>query len=78
MLVNFGNVLEERQIVAGIAKHYTMEQMLGKEIVVVTNLQPAVIRGVESNGMLLAAVDEKDNVKLVVPDGKMVPGAKIQ
>jgi methionyl-tRNA synthetase len=46
---------EQRQLVAGIAKHYTPEELVGKQIVVVTNLQPAVIRGVESKGMLLAA-----------------------
>jgi methionyl-tRNA synthetase len=49
---------EQRQLVAGIAKHYTPEELIGKHIVVVANLQPAVIRGVESNGMLLAASTE--------------------
>ncbi|PIQ86897.1 MAG: methionine--tRNA ligase, partial [Candidatus Omnitrophica bacterium CG11_big_fil_rev_8_21_14_0_20_45_26] len=46
---------EERQIVAGIKKFYSAEALLGKKIVVVANLEPAVIRGVESKGMLLAA-----------------------
>lgn len=46
---------EKRQIVAGIAEVYTAEEMIGKHIVVVANLEPATIRGVESNGMLLAA-----------------------
>jgi methionyl-tRNA synthetase len=45
---------ENRQIVAGIAEHYSPEELVGKKIVVVANLKPAVIRGVESNGMLLA------------------------
>ena len=67
---------EKRQIVAGIAKHYTPDEIVGKRVVVVTNLKPAVIRGVESNGMLLAA---KKGKKLVVlkPDGDLPPGAKI-
>lgn len=46
---------EQRQIVAGIAEVYSTEQMIGTYIVVVANLEPATIRGVESNGMLLAA-----------------------
>ncbi len=67
---------EKRQIVAGIAETYTPESIVGKTIVMVANLQPAVIRGVESNGMLLAAKDGK-NLKLVVIDGEMASGVKI-
>lgn len=46
---------EKRQLVAGVAQSYTPEQMVGRRIIVVANLQPATIRGVESQGMLLAA-----------------------
>jgi methionyl-tRNA synthetase len=67
---------EKRQIVAGIALFYTPEQVVGKTIVVVTNLQPAVIRGVESNGMLLAAKTKKD-LRLITVDGDLPPGAPI-
>ena len=63
---------EERQIVAGIAEHYSPEELVGKKIVVVANLKPAVIRGVESNGMLLA-VSTKDSVTLVTPEDTDVP-----
>jgi methionyl-tRNA synthetase len=63
---------ENRQIVAGIAKHYSPEELVGKKIVVVANLKPAVIRGVESNGMLLA-VSTKDSVILVTPEDTDVP-----
>lgn len=48
---------EERQIVAGLKGHYDAASLVGRKIVVVTNLQPAKLRGVESNGMLLAAQD---------------------
>ena len=58
---------EERQIVAGIAQHYQPEELMGKMIIVVTNLQPTVIRGVESNGMLLAA-SGKDTIVLATMD----------
>jgi methionyl-tRNA synthetase len=63
---------ENRQIVAGIAEHYSPEELVGKKIVVVANLKPAVIRGVESNGMLLA-VSTKDSVTLVTPEDTDVP-----
>jgi len=67
---------ESRQIVAGIAQYYTAEQMIGKRIVVVSNLKPAEIRGVQSNGMLLAAKKGK-RLCLVVPEGDLPPGATI-
>ncbi len=63
---------ENRQIVAGIAEHYSPKELVGKKIVVVANLKPAVIRGVESNGMLLA-VSTKDSVILVTPEDTDVP-----
>ena len=63
---------ENRQIVAGIAEHYSPKELVGKKIVVVANLKPAVIRGVESNGMLLA-VSTKDSVTLVTPEDTDVP-----
>jgi methionyl-tRNA synthetase len=66
----------KRQIVAGIAQHYRPEQMVGKRVVVVANLKPAKIRGIESNGMLLAAKDGGTLV-VVTPDGEIPPGAKI-
>jgi methionyl-tRNA synthetase len=67
---------EERQIVAGIAEHYAPESLIGKSIVVVTNLEPAKIRGVESQGMLLAATDG-ERVILIVPEKDASPGSKI-
>ena len=67
---------EKRQIVAGVAEYYTPEEITGKKIVVVTNLKPARIRGVDSNGMLLAATAGK-NLRLVTVDGDLPPGAEI-
>ena len=68
---------EERQIVAGIALHYKPEELPGKQIVVVANLKPAKIRGVESNGMLLAA-SLGGVMKLVTVDGELLPGASVK
>ncbi len=67
---------EKRQIVAGIAKFYTPEALKGKKIIVVKNLQPAKIRGIESHGMLLAA-SNSGKLSLVIPEGDMPPGSTI-
>ncbi len=68
---------EERQIVSGIAEYYKPEELVGKKIVVVTNLKPAKIRGVVSEGMLLAAHDE-NGLALIVPEKDITPGAKVK
>ena len=67
---------ETRQIVAGIAEYYGPEDIIGKNLVIVSNLKPATIRGVESNGMLLAAKSGKKLV-LVTTDDDIAPGADI-
>lgn len=72
--IQIGN--EKRQIIAGVAEFYPPEKITGMKIVVVTNLKPAKIRGVESNGMLLAAKKGKE-LKLVTVDDDIVSGAKI-
>ncbi|MFC1499362.1 methionine--tRNA ligase subunit beta, partial [Verrucomicrobiota bacterium] len=68
---------EKRQIVAGIAQHYKPEDLVGKTVVVVANLKPAKIRGVESNGMLLAASSD-DDLRLISVDGDIPSGAKVK
>ncbi len=67
---------EKRQIVAGIAQHYETEDLIGKKIVIVTNLAPIKLRGVDSNGMLIAATSG-DNLVLVTLDNDIDPGSKI-
>ncbi len=67
---------EERTLVAGIAQFYSPEELIGKEIVVVANLMPAKIRGIESNGMLLAAV-KGDRLALLIPDKEIEPGTPV-
>jgi methionyl-tRNA synthetase len=69
---------EERQIVAGIAPWYKPDELLGKIIVVVANMVPATIRGVDSRGMLLAAsVGDDENVRVLTVDGEVPPGCKV-
>lgn len=68
---------EIRQIVSGIAKAYTPEEMVGKSVIVVTNLKPVKLRGVLSEGMILAASDENGTLKVVTVDG-MAPGSQVR
>ena len=68
---------EVRQIVSGIAQYYTPEEMVGKKVVLVYNLKPAKLCGVESQGMILCA-DEGGQVKLVSPEGNMPSGALVR
>lgn len=68
---------EVRQIVSGIAKYYKPEEMVGKKVAVVTNLAPRTICGVESNGMILAAMDDKDNLSVMTVDKDIIAGSEI-
>lgn len=67
----------KKDIVAGIRNYYSKEQLLGKNIVIINNLEPAVIRGVESSAMLLAAQDE-NGISVLVPDKPVKPGSKVK
>lgn len=66
-----------KQIVSGIRKHYTPEEMVGKKVMVLVNLKPAKLAGVLSEGMLLCAEDENGELSLMVPEKKMPSGAEI-
>ncbi|BCM94069.1 methionine--tRNA ligase [Abditibacteriota bacterium] len=68
---------EKRQILAGIAQHYTPEEMLGRSVVIVANLAPRTMRGYESQGMLLAASDDSGKLALVNP-GDVSAGAVVR
>ena len=69
---------ERRQICAGLRQHYSPEQLVGKQIIVVANLAPRQMRGEISNGMLLAATDPATNRVIVVTPGEPVaPGSKV-
>ena len=66
-----------KQIVSGIRKYYTPEEMVGKKVMVLVNLKPAKLAGVLSEGMLLCAEDADGNLALMQPDKDMMPGAEI-
>jgi methionyl-tRNA synthetase len=75
LLINLGP--EKRTLVAGLADHYKVGDLEGKKIVVLTNLEPRKLRGILSEGMLLAAVDG-DKVSILLPDKDLPPGARIE
>ena len=66
----------DRTVASGIAKYYTPDELVGKSVIVVANLKPAVLCGVESNGMILAA-DDGENVKAIFVDGAE-PGSRVR
>lgn len=76
LVVDLGS--DQRQIIAGIAKHYQPEQLVGRSIVVVANLQPAKLMGQESKGMLLAAHSEDGKLHILSIDGEIEPGSAIR
>ncbi|MFA5146455.1 MAG: methionine--tRNA ligase subunit beta [Candidatus Omnitrophota bacterium] len=66
-----------KQLVAGIKMSYKKEDLIGREVIVVDNLDPAVLRGVESQGMLLAASDEK-GISVISPDRDVALGSVVK
>lgn len=66
-----------KEIVAGIKNFYTKDHLIGKNIIMINNLPSVTIRGVQSNGMLLAVSDEK-GISLIIPDKPVNPGSKIK
>ena len=69
---------EERQIIAGIAKSYKPEDLINKKVVVVANLKPAKLMGLESQGMILAAEDEKGGLKVLSVDESVKSGIRVK
>jgi methionine--tRNA ligase beta chain len=67
---------EERQLVAGIRGHYEPENLVGKTVIVLANLEPATLRGVESQGMLLA-VKDGERVVVLSSDAAVSPGRRV-
>jgi len=77
LIVKFDDV-PDRQIIAGIKEQYKKEELIGKQVVVIVNLQPITLRGIESNGMILAAVNKKDKIVLISPEKKIDNNSKVQ
>lgn len=71
------DVGEERTLVAGIAEFYKPEDLIGKEIPVLVNLEPAEFKGIKSQGMILA-IDESNDCILLHPNKEVKPGAKVR
>ena len=68
---------EKRTIVSGIAQHYSPEEMVGKQVIVVTNLAPRKMKGIESQGMILTAEDSDGRLQLLKPENSVSPGSNI-
>ena len=68
---------ERRQIVAGVGKRYAPEELIGKQIIIVANLAPRTLMGIESHGMLLAASSDEEGPILLIPDKEAPSGAQV-
>ena len=75
LTVDLGDKL--KQVVAGIKNHYTKEELLGKQVILVDNLEPAMLRGVESQGMILAGSDEFI-LAVISPEKKLKLGSIVK
>ena len=78
ILLEMGEGENDRQIVAGIKPYYKIDELVGKQIAVVVNLEHKEIRGVHSQGMLLAAEDGENSIALLVTDRKINDNAKVR
>ena len=79
LTVDLGKALGKKTVCAGIKKHYSKEDLKGKKIILVANLAPRLLRGVESQGMILASVNkEETEVVLISPERDMEVGSKVR
>ena len=75
--VNLGE--EERTLVAGLGAHYTPEELIGLQVIVVTNLQPATIKGIESNGMMLGVgCSDRNDIALLTINKEAPNGTRVE
>ena len=70
--------LDNRTIVSGIAQHYKPEDLVGKQVIFIANLPPRKLRGIESQGMILSAVDFNGNLSVATIDREVKPGSQVQ
>lgn len=76
LMVDLGS--DSRQILGGIASQYEPEQLIGKEVIVVANLEPRMLRGLESQGMILCADDAEGHPVILSPERKVPPGSAVK
>lgn len=68
--------IDKREIVSGIAEYYTPEELVGKQVLVLVNLEPRELKGILSRGMILMAQDASGKLRLLQPDDQTNPGAR--
>jgi methionyl-tRNA synthetase len=70
--------IDQRIVVSGIAEHYKPEDLVGKTVLFLANLAPRIIKGVESQGMILMAANEQGTLSLVIPEKPVNPGDEVK
>lgn len=75
LLIDLGT--EQRTIVSGIAQHFDVSNIIGRQAVIVVNLEPRKMRGIDSNGMILMAEDENGKLHFIASEEKIAPGSNV-
>lgn len=78
LTVDLGEEIGERTVCAGIKQHYTKKELKGKKVIIFVNLTPRKLKGIESQGMILAAVNGEDKVILLSPEKDIEVGSKVR
>ncbi|MBU1251973.1 MAG: methionine--tRNA ligase subunit beta [Nanoarchaeota archaeon] len=83
LTVDLGKEIGKRTIVAGLKQHYSQEELKGKKCLVLANLEPKKLKGIESQGMILAAINEDENgetksIKIISPESEVEEGSKVR
>ncbi len=78
LLIEMGEGEQDRELVAGLKEHYSEDELIGKKVIVLANLEPKIVRGITSEGMVLAADDGTNPIALLTVDRDVNDGAKVR
>jgi methionyl-tRNA synthetase len=79
LMIDVGSEIGKRTVCAGLKPYFSKEELKGKELILFVNLEPRKMRGIESQGMILAAVsDDESKIRLIQPDGEIEIGSRVR
>ena len=79
LMIDVGSEIGKRTVCAGLKPYFSKEELKGKRLILFVNLEPRIMRGIESQGMILAAVsDDESKIRLIQPDGEIEIGSRIR
>ena len=79
LMIDVGSEIGKRTVCAGLKPYFSKEELKGKRLILFVNLEPRIMRGIESQGMILAAVsDDESKIRLIQPDGEIEIGSRVR